>query len=396
MITPELKKFIAEHQNDDVNQLALQALKYPTLDFAFALQQIKGRRISLAKIPTWAANAEVVYPPRLSMEQCSSETTARFKASLCKGKTLVDLTGGFGIDFYFMAKNFQQAIYVEQSQELEKIASQNFNNLGLKQAETFCQDSVDFLQKMNFKADTIFIDPARRSATGRKTVLLEDCTPDLRQIDQLLNEKSEETIIKLSPMLDIAASTRSLSNISDVYVIAVQNEVKELLLRKTQADKDIQIHTLNFKAENSPELFVFSLNGETNAQVVMTSNVHKYLYEPNASLLKAGAYKIIGEHYSLQKLHPNSHLYTSNALTKDFPGRVFQILDIFAFNNSELKRLQKIAPKANLSIRNFPSSVESLRKKLKLKDGGDFYLFATTLADNQKKLLLTQKVDALD
>lgn len=392
MISPDLKIFLTEHENDNLEHLALQAAKFPHINVPFALQQLKGKRIAMIKIPTWAACEELLYPKTLSMEQCSSETTAQFKASLAKGDTLVDLTGGFGVDFYFMAKHFQKAIYVEKQPELEEIAKTNFKTLELHQAQTFCDDSVVFLQNMNFKADTIFIDPARRSDSGQKTVLLQDCTPDLTQIDNLLSEKSRQTIIKLSPMLDISASVGLLKNISDVFVIAVQNEVKELLLRKTEFSDNLIIHALNFQKNDTVDTFSFSPEEESTAQVAYASSVQKYLFEPNASILKAAAYKLVAERFSFQKLHPNSHLYTSNTFVAEFPGRILEVMDSFSFSSSELKRLHQTTSKANVSIRNFPSTVNDLRKKLKLTDGGDYYLFATTLADNQKRLILTKKV----
>ncbi len=391
MISPDLKKFLFEHRDDNLDRLALQAAKFPEIDIPFALQQLKGRKIAKEKIPTWSENEEIVYPKQLSMEQCSSEKTAQFKSQLAKGNVLVDLTGGMGVDFYFMAQGFEKSIYVEQQRELEQIANHNFKALGLNSAETYCENGVDFLQKMNFRADTIFIDPARRADSGRKTVLLQDCTPDLTTIDDLLSEKSVQTIIKLSPMLDITSAVQALKNVVDVYVIAIQNEVKELLLVKKSVSSDLQIHTINFKKDETEE-FSFNYENEKNTTPLFSTQIQRFLYEPNAAVLKAGAYKIIANRFSINKLHINSHLYASETLAEGFPGRVFEVIDTFSFSNSEIKRLHQVTNKTNISIRNFPSSVEELRKKLKMTDGGDFYLFATTLSDNQKRLILTQKV----
>jgi hypothetical protein len=392
MISPQLKQFLSEHRDDNLQHLALQSAKYPGIDMPFALQQLKGKRIAAQKIPTWEACGDVLYPKQVSMEQCSSETTARFKASLAEGTIFVDLTGGFGVDFYFMAQRFQEAIYVEQQAELELLARHNFQALGLNSVQTFCEDSVGFLKKMDFKADTIFIDPGRRADSGRKTVLLEDCTPNLKEIDDLLAEKSHQTIIKLSPMLDISASIRALKNISDVYVVAIQNEVKELLLKKSCSSSGTRIHAVNYPNNAEMESFSFLMEEEAEAKVVFANNIGRFLFEPNAALLKAGAYKLVSDRFSLSKLHLNSHLYTCDMLPDGFPGRAFEVEDSFSFSNSELKRLHQITSKANISIRNFPSSVDELRKKLRLTDGGDFYLFATTFADNQKRLVLTKKV----
>ena len=393
MISPDIKTFIADHAEDNLERLALQAAKFPTIDMPFVLQQLKARRIAVQKIPTWASCDEIVYPKHLSMEQCSSEVTARFKSTLMRGDVLLDLTGGFGVDFFFMAQNAKRAIYVERQADLEQIAAHNFRALRLHQAETHCEDGVLFLKNLKTQVDTLFIDPARRSGSGRKTVLLKDCDPDLTLIDNLLAEKSKQTIIKLSPMLDISSSVNSLKNISEVFVVAVQNEVKELLLRKAESEADRIIHALNFKTNGVAEIFSFSMEEESLAVVGYAQQLQKHLFEPNASLLKAGAYKLIASRFSLQKLHPNSHLYTSDALAPDFPGRSFEVVDSFSFSSSEIRRLRQITSKANLSVRNFPATVAELQKKLKLTDGGDYYLFATTLADNQKRLILTMKVD---
>lgn len=392
MISSELKQFLSEHRDDNLQHLALQAAKFPGIDMPFALQQLKGKRIAAQKIPSWEACEDVVYPKQVSLEQCSSETTARFKASLSGGDVLLDLSGGFGVDFYFMAQCFRKAIYVEQQAELELVARHNFQALGLSHCETFCEDSVAFLQKMDFVADTIFIDPARRADSGRKTVLLEDCTPNLKEIDSLLGEKACQTLIKLSPMLDISASVRALKNISEVYVVAIQNEVKELLLKKKSSGSETIIHAVNYPNNAEVETFSFSMEEEADAKPRFANNAGRFLYEPNAALLKAGAYKLVSSRFLLDKLHVNSHLYTSDVLLERFPGRVFEVVDCFSFSHSELKRLHQIALKANMSVRNFPSSVEELRKKLKLGDGGDFYLFATTFADGQKRLVLGRKV----
>jgi hypothetical protein len=213
----------------------------------------------------------------------------------------------------------------------------------------------------------------------------------VKEIDGLLNGKSHQAIVKLSPMLDISASIRALSNVSDVYVIAIQNEVKELLLRKSQSEMGIQIHAINHRASGEVETFSFFAEEEAEANVVLASKIRRFLFEPNASLLKAGAYRLVSLRFELEKLHLSSHLYTSEVVPNQFPGRIFEVVDCFSFSNSEIKRLHTITRKANISVRNFPSTVDALRKKLKLADGGDFYLFATTFADNQKRMILARK-----
>lgn len=393
MITPALKQFIREHAQDDLQRLAFQGVKYPEVDIPFVLQQLKGRRMATYKIPSWSEKEDVLYPRQISMEQCSSETTARFKASLVgNSPTLVDLTGGFGVDFYFMAQQASHAIYVEMLPELADTARHNFDVLKLTQAEIVCADSVEFLRSMDFKADTIFIDPARRDQAGQKTVLLQDCTPDLTLIDELLEEKGTQILIKLSPMLDITASVKALRHISEVYVIAVQNEVKELLLRKRKTDGAVRIHAVHFRKHHPTEDFIFTTEEETGAVASTTSVIGKYLFEPNAAVLKAGAYKILSSRFALKKLDANTHLYTADVYPADFPGRVFEVKDTFMFGKKEIKNLLSKTNRANISVRNFPISADELRKKLKLKDGGEDYLFAATLSGNKKILLLTRKI----
>ncbi len=393
MISQALKRFLDEHQTDNLQQLALQAKRFPDVDMPFALQQLKGRQVAKAKIPAWAECGEICYPRQLSLEQCSSEQTARFKADLLPaGDTFIDLTGGLGVDFYFIAQHFKRKIYVEQQADLVAIAHHNFATLGME-TETHCCDSISFLQNIDNKVDVIYIDPARRNADGRKTVLLADCTPDLTQIDDLLNVKSERTLIKLSPMLDITATVKALSHISQVYVLSVDNEVKELLLLKQPTTGDVKIHAVNICKNSDVQNFTFTNLQESEAKPTLTSEVQTYLYEPNASLLKAGAFRILSEHFSVAKLHPHTHLYTSSKPIEGFPGRSFRVEQVFTFAKNDVKKLRLMAPKVNIATRNFPASPNDLYKKLNLKDGGHYFLFATTLFNGDKVLILTTKAD---
>lgn len=385
-------RFISEHENDDVRTLALQAKKYSDVDMSFAINQISGRQVAKHKIPTWYNNKAIVYPKHLSMEQCSSEYTAQYKAALVEGMVLLDLTGGLGVDFSFLAPKFQKAVYVEKNTDLVALAQHNLTVLGLDNFQVVNDDGVSFLENYNIVADTIFIDPARRDDVGRKTVLIEDCTPNLIELDDLFNQKAQKVIIKLSPMLDISRSIRSISNVAEVHILSLSNECKELLLVKQQIDKEPVIHCINIVANNRIEKFSFSKQEEDRAMVTFTDTLDRYLYEPNTSIIKGGAYKIIAERFDLKKLHVNSHLYTSDSLLADFPGRVFEVEKYFSPTKKEINVQFKDIKQANISARNYPITVAEIRKQTKLKDGGEYYIFATTLSNEKKVLILSKKV----
>lgn len=394
-IDKETQQFILEHESDDIRQLALKTKSYPAIDMPIAIQQIAGRQIAKNKIPSWYQCENIVYPKHLSMEQCSSEDTALYKASLSKGDLLVDLTGGLGVDFSFMARKHKQAYYVEAQSELTELAQFNFNILELNQTKVIQEDAVSFLNSFDSIADTIFIDPARRSDSGKKTVLIEDCTPNLTDIDERLNEKAKRVIIKLSPMLDITHALTSLSNVTEVHIISVNNECKELLFIKEKSldgKQEVKLICINLLTNKENEIFTFTKAEESASSISHTDIAEKYLYEPNSSILKAGAYRSLAMRYHLKKLHPNSHLYTSDSLVDNFPGRKFQIKEVISPNKKEIKAHFKDIIKANIATRNYPFSVADIRKQTKLKEGGTDYIFATTLANEKKVLILCQKV----
>jgi hypothetical protein len=395
--------------------------------------QATGQRIAQEKIPTWYACKEVLYPVRLSMEQCSSEETARYKASLVQGESLVDLTGGLGVDCYFMSQAVQRATYVEQQTELCQLARHNFACLGsnIEVVNACCQDYLPTMEAV----DVIFIDPARRDNKGGKVALLADCTPNLLEIGDALLQKCKTLIVKLSPMIDIDSVLKVFPSTYAVHIVAVKNECKEVLvcikgeLRDEKgelivekgeilgesgewrisvqgernikekggafpavpepvegpAGKEPNIICANLPIEDQP--FLFTRRDEATCEVTYSQPL-SYLYEPNAALLKAGAFKQVAAQFGLYKLHVNSHLYTSDTLLEKFPGRRFGIQRITKVQRKEISDIEK----ANLSIRNFPGSVADLRKKLKLKDGGDTYIFATTLHDNSKALIVCNRL----
>lgn len=387
----ETRLFIHEHQTDDVRLLALQAKKYPNVDMPVAITQIAGRQAAADKIPLWHATESIVYPRHLSLEQCSSEITARYKASLVKGNTLTDLTGGFGIDCAFLSIGFKETTYVERQEELCEIASHNFPLLGLKQIHVRNEDGVDYLKKMS-PVDCIFIDPARRNEHGGKTIAISDCEPDVEALEELLLTKAKQVMIKLSPMLDLTLALRNMRYVRQIHVISVNNECKELLLfLGKDTIEEVPIHCVNLTSKANQQ-FIFTRQQEQEAECSYTSVLKKYLYEPNTSILKAGAFRSIAAIFKLHKLHPNSHIYTSDELVTNFQGRTFQITSHCTFNKNEIKGMLSDLKKANITVRNFPSSVAELRKRVKLGDGGNAFLFATTLSNEQKILIRCEKV----
>ena len=394
-LTTETIRFIEENARADVRSLALQAKKYPKVDMAMAVVQIAGRQIAEAKVPTWYRTEGLLYPKHLSMEQCSSEATAIYKAGLVEGETFADLTGGFGIDCSFLSRKFKKADYVERQAELCELAKHNFPLLGLK-IDVHNEDGVEYLKRMQ-PVDCLFLDPARRDGHGGKTVAISDCEPDVSALEKLLVEKARKVVVKLSPMLDLSLALKDLKHVCEVHIVSTDNECKELLLilQKETASTEVSIHCINsLGALNGYRIYqeyAFTQEQERTSDCPLTHEVEAYLYEPNASIMKAGAYRSLTQAYPVKKLHPSSHLYVSPHFIEDFPGRKFQVEAVSGFGKKELKTFLQGMEKANLTIRNFPSSVAELRKRLKLKEGGDDYLFATTLADESKVIIKCKK-----
>ena len=405
-LNDETLRFISEHRNGDVRSLALQSQKHPGVDMPAALIQIAGRQAAAEKIPSWHAMDGILYPRHLSLEQCSSEATAQYKAYIipeASSGTLTDLTGGFGIDCAFLSTKFRQATYVERQEALCGIATHNFPLLGLNHIQVVNADGVSYLQEMS-PVDWIFIDPARRDGHGGKTVAIADCEPDVAELEALLLAKARHVMVKLSPMLDLTLAIQDLKHVQEAHIVSVNNECKELLLilgHGTVAPENIPIHCINLTTKegksgqgNGPS-FVFTRGRELSSAGKYTDVPGKYLYEPNASILKAGAFRNITHIYKVEKLHPNSHLYTSGELIEDFPGRSFRITGLCTLNKKEIKAALGDIRKANITVRNFPASVAELRKRLKLSEGGEVYLFATTLNDEQKVLIRGEKTISL-
>ena len=401
-LNDETLRFIRRHAADDVRALALHARPEPGVDLHAAIAQIAGRQTLAVKVPSWAKADGLLCPARLSLEQCSSEATARCKARIVQSydtprRRLADLTGGLGIDCSMLAPLFDEADYVERQDELCQLAAHNFPLLGRTNVRVHHADATDFLKGMP-AADWLYLDPARRDGHGGKTVAIADCEPDVSRLEDALLDKAGHVLLKLSPMLDLTLALHQLTHVHRAYVVAVDNECKELLLvlqRDFTTDADsIPIACVHLSARPGAPVaapFVFCRRDEQQAPCPLAPAPGAYLYEPDAALLKAGAFRSLCARYGVSKLHVNSHLYTSDQPVADFPGRAFRVEGWSGFGKKELKALLGAEKKANLGVRNFPATVAELRKRLHLAEGGDTYLFATTLADGQKVLLKTRK-----
>jgi 16S rRNA G966 N2-methylase RsmD len=391
MLLPDeiLNAFLEQHANNDTHRLLLSAARYPGIDMEFAVRQIEGRRKAAEKFPSLTGNANFIYPIKLSMEQCSSETTALYKAALTDGLSVIDLTGGLGIDAIFMSKQSRSYCYVERNEELAEVATHNFAACKVT-VESHCADGLDFLRSNNRQFDCIYLDPARRDDKKQKVVLLSACEPDVPANLGLLWQHTNKILVKASPMLDITQAARELGYVERVHVVAVKNECKELLFECRKNASEYSIVSINLQSDNNVP-FCFTPQEETDAQTTYTNQLGSYLYEPNAAILKAGAFRLTGMRFGLQKLHPDSHLYTSDTLRNDFPGKTFRIEAAGSLNKQTVKKLLP-GRKANVVVRNFPARPEEIRKKFGLLDGGEKFLFATTLYDGQKTGIICQRV----
>ena len=465
MMNQATQDFIRQHQDEDVRQLAFLGSKNPEVDMPFALDQIRGRKMARAKLPLWANIDGIIYPPHISMEQCSSESTALYKAELAarlfglpvsssenekaagnasdshfskicefvseravdsefaknegtfekkqiltesednvnevKNETgqedsseeieFVDLTGGFGVDFSYIASRLgMSSMYVERQAHLCEAAKENFECLGLKNAIVKNEDGIEVLHSLK-ELKLIFIDPARRDDAGNKVVSLKDCTPDVTVLQEEMLSKADYVIIKLSPMLDWHRAISELSHVREVHIISVNNECKELLLvlsARNMGEK-LRIYCIN----DAQSFVCDELDMESSSVKIAPSTLEEmpYLYEPNVSLMKAGCFGVLSGRYDARMLSKNSHLFVSREPIAAFPGRSFRIIAVSSFNKKELKRHLSGITKANIATRNFPLSVAELRKRLKLKDGGETYIFATTLSDESHVLVITEK-----
>lgn len=395
-------EFIREYRERDIRQLALQANRFPDVDMPYALDQIQGWQIARRKLPKWAACDGVIFPPHLSMEQCSSEPTAQYKLNLAMEWTsrvghasrMTDLTGGFGVDFSFTSCAFAAATYVERNEQLCHIVEHNLPLLGLNNATVVCADAVEYLSTVEPQT-MLFLDPARRDEHGAKTVMLADCTPDVVQLLPQLLEKSRFTMLKLSPMLDWHKAVDDLrGTVREVHIVSVGGECKELLLvLSTVVESELKVYCADLStASDTSSLFVYTPGSSapvTNSKLKTQNS--KFVHEPNASIMKAGCFDELAAAYGVSPVSRNSHLFLSDEPIEDFPGRSFVVERVTTMNKGELRKALVGIEKANIATRNFPLSVAELRKRLKIKDGGDVYIFATTTAEGEHLLLISRK-----
>lgn len=432
-INQETRDFIIRHANDDVRKVALSGKPAEGVDMQFALQQIAGRQTARTKLPSWYASGDVIFPPHISMEQCSSEQTADYKAEVLLGILsnpfavyhdakkchFIDFTGGFGVDFSYMAKPFGSATYIERQEHLCEIARHNLPLLGLDNAEVVCTDSVEAMRNVSCLAKgkplVVFMDPARRDTNGQRTYAISDCTPDVTScIDDLLRQ-TEVVMIKLSPMLDWHSAVRELNNaaqshdaVREIHIVSVGNECKELLLvLSDKYSSPLSLHCVNdvekfvvhgineeeMAVKNAADGVLQPDDDDDSEELQCSESVFEaqFLFVPNASVMKAGCFGLLERTFPVSQVSPNSHLFFADGMVKGFPGRAFRVRSVTTMNKKELRKALDGIAKANIATRNFPISPENLRRKLKLKDGGETYIFATTTADNDHVLFVCDK-----
>jgi 16S rRNA G966 N2-methylase RsmD len=387
LLHKEVQQFINDHLKSDLSKLILKGTPFKDVKIQELAAQIQSKSKSRDKLPTWFHTNSIYYPKSLSIEQTSSELTAQYKASLIDGDQLIDLTGGFGVDSYFFAKKFNSVIHCEIDTELSKIVRHNFIQLELKNITSFNTNGIDELNKNETFFDWIYLDPSRRDVLKTKVFKLEDCLPDVGKHLDVFLERSDNVMIKLSPLLDISLTIKDLKFVKEIHVVAVKNEVKELLILIQKGyEGPSKIKTINIVASGQQ---TFEGYFPSNADVEFSAP-KKYLYEPNAALLKSGLFNEVSSELNTPKLHSNSHLYTSDELL-DFPGRRFTILSVFKYNKKLLKRNCK-SKSANITTRNFHDSVAEIRKKTGIKEGGNDYLFFTTDIEDNSIAIHCKKV----
>lgn len=388
ILKPEVQVFINQHLITDLNKLLLKGSPYENVDIRAIVEQIDAKKRCEKKLPTWFKTPNIYYPNKLNVEQTSSEETAKYKVNLIVGKSLIDLTGGFGIDDYYFSKRFDSVTHCELNDSLSKIVSHNYQQLHVDNIKTVSGDGLDYLKNTRGKFDWIYIDPSRRHDSKGKVFFLADCLPNVPEHLDFLFKKTDNILLKTSPLLDISIGLNELQHVKAIHVVSLNNEVKELLwiLCKDYDHTKIEITAVNLK-RGLGETFKFYMEDESQAKV-RYSNPKTYIYEPNSSILKAGAFKSVAEHYNVDKLHQHTHLYTSDTLI-DFPGRHFIVEEIIPYNKKTFKKTG--IKKANITTRNFPDSVPQIRKKLGVDDGGEIYIFCTTDIDDNRIVLITKK-----
>jgi len=387
LLNTNIQSYIEENINEDTKKLVLKGSPFPKIKIQDIVEQIVSKNKCKNKLPSWFAAKNIYYPNKLNIEQSSSEITAKYKASLVHGDTLIDITGGFGVDSFYFSKKVGTVIHCEISSDLSKIAEHNYKVLNISNIKTIPIDGIKYLQKEKKCYDWIYADPSRRDKSNEKVFLLEQCLPNIPKNLNKLFEYTDNILLKISPLLDISSAVNELQYVKEIHIIAVNNDVKELLfILQKDFENKIKIKTINCKTDTN-QIFNSFYNSTLKATFSLPKN---YLFEPNSSILKAGLFNQVSHEFNIDKLHVNSHLYTSGKLIS-FPGRRFKIIQIIPFNK---KLIKKIIPeqKANITIRNFPDSVANIRKKTGFKDGGNYYLFFTTNLDNKHVIIICTKI----
>ena len=387
LLNIENQEFINNNLNSDIASLLLNQTLNTSVDKKVLIEQIEAKKKCEKKLPTWFNTENIYYPNKLNIEQTSSEITAKYKSEIVNGDSIIDITGGFGVDCFYFSKRFNSVTHCEINKELSDIVKHNCNQLRINNIECISGNGTDILNSLNTAFDCIYIDPSRRSDIKGKVFQLKDCLPNVPEFLELFFKYSKTILIKTSPLLDFTIGINELKHVKTIHSLAVNNEVKELLwLLERDYNREIEIKTINIQKENE-QVFSFNLNEELEAEAPLSKPL-SYLYEPNSAILKAGAFNILAKKLNLFKLHKHSHLYTSENLI-DFPGRSFKIENILPYNKKGFSKTK--ITKANVTTRNFPESVQNIRKKLKLKDGGKTYLFFTTNLNNEKQIIICSK-----
>jgi hypothetical protein len=385
----EIQEFINTNLDSNVTSLVFKGSPFGRIETKALIEQIEAKKKCKVKLPTWFNTANIYYPNKLNIEQTSSEITAEYKSNRMTGESIIDLTGGFGVDCYYFSKQFKKVTHCEINEPLSDIVKHNYKQFGVNTIETFAINGVEYLKSSNKHYDWIYVDPSRRHDSKGKVFFLKDCLPNIPKELDVLFQYSDHIMIKTSPLLDITMGLNELKHVKTIHVIAVNNEVKELLwILEKGFESTIGIETVNM-TKNKQEHFSFNIKDEAHAEVKFSLPL-TYLYEPNSAILKSGAFKSVSEKTGLYKLNMNSHLYTLDKII-DFPGRRFKVEKILPYNKQLLKKESFV--KANISIRNFPETVQQIRKKLKISEGGHTFLFFTTNSSNEKIVLLCSKLD---
>ncbi|MCF6295532.1 MAG: class I SAM-dependent methyltransferase [Flavobacteriaceae bacterium] len=388
ILNTEIQNFIKNNLNSDITELLLKGFSFEGIEAREIIKQIEAKKKCKNKLPTWFNSENIYYPNKLNIEQTSSEITAYYKSQLISGNSIIDITGGFGVDSYYFSKHFKSVIHCEIDEELSQIVKHNYKELNAFNINAQNVDGIEYTRTTSKSFDWIFVDPSRRHDTKGKVFFLKDCLPNIPEHLGMLFEHSNSIMIKTSPLLDISIGIGELRNVKTIHVVAVNNEVKELLwVLENGFNKDISINTVNIK-NNEQENFNFKLIDEQNAEVNYSLPL-AYLYEPNSAILKAGAFKSISKQFNISKLHQHSHLYTSDELV-DFSGRYFKIIEVLPYNKKAIRKVLG-SKKANVTVRNFPETVNQIKNRFNIQDGGDLYVFFTINLDNERIVIITSK-----